>query len=97
MMRYVAAERGLRIKNISISVEVTLQGDPITATDAILRVMVHMADGSDSAELGGRTSELSIAMNSLHRGHIGEGEGLADDAISNFGLWRRIAVSRISR
>ncbi len=67
-LRYVAAERGLKIKEISISVEVTLQGDPIIATDATLRVSLQAADGSDCAGLIRRTSEISMAMNSLKRG-----------------------------
>lgn len=67
-LRYVAAQAGVRIKDISISVEVTLQGEPIIATDASLLVSVEMADGSDSTELISRTSEISMAMNSLSRG-----------------------------
>lgn len=43
-LRYVAAERDPKIKEISISVEVNLQGDPLIATDATLRVSVQ-ADG----------------------------------------------------
>ncbi|WP_196258879.1 OsmC family protein [Pelagibacterium limicola] len=67
-LRYVAAEKGLTIQDISISVEVTLQGDPIIATDAVLRAWVHLAEGVDSADLIRRTSEISMAMNSLNRG-----------------------------
>ncbi|BBK31028.1 organic hydroperoxide reductase OsmC/OhrA [Stella humosa] len=67
-LRYVAADRGLKIKEISISVEVRLQGDPIIATEAVLRVSVQAADGSDCADLIRRTSEISMAMNSLNRG-----------------------------
>lgn len=67
-LRYVAAERNLKITEINISVEVTLQGDPIIATDAMLRVSVQSADGSDCANLIQRTSEISMAMNSLNRG-----------------------------
>lgn len=67
-LRYVAAERDLAIKEISISVEVTLQGDPIIATDAVLHVKVQAADGSDCTDLIRRTSEISMAMNSLNRG-----------------------------
>lgn len=67
-LRYVAAESGVRIKDISISVEVKLEGDPIIATEAILSVSVGLVDGSDSADLIRRTSEISMAMNSLNRG-----------------------------
>jgi organic hydroperoxide reductase OsmC/OhrA len=67
-LRYVAAQAGVKIRDIAISVDVTLQGEPIMATDATLRVSVQMADGGDSTELIRRTSEISMAMNSLNRG-----------------------------
>ena len=67
-LRYVAAERGLKVGAINISVEVKLDGDPIMATEAVLNADVKMADGSDSADLVRRTSEISMAMNSLNRG-----------------------------
>lgn len=67
-LRYVAAERDLKLNEISISVEVTLHGDPVIATDAMLRVSIQAADGSDCADLIRRTSEISMAMNSLNRG-----------------------------
>jgi len=67
-LRYVAERDGAKIENISITVDVTLQGDPIIATDAVLRVSVEMADGSDGSDLIRRTSAISMAMNSLNRG-----------------------------
>lgn len=67
-LRYVAANAGLKIKDIGIAVEVTLQGEPVIATNATMRVSVQMEDGSDAADLIRRTSEISMAMNSLNRG-----------------------------
>jgi organic hydroperoxide reductase OsmC/OhrA len=67
-LRYVAAKAGLKIKDIGIAVEVTLQGEPLIATNATMRVSVQMEDGSDAADLIRRTSEISMAMNSLNRG-----------------------------
>ncbi|MFP9139126.1 OsmC family protein [Devosia sp. XGJD_8] len=67
-LRYVAANAGLKIKDIGIEVEVTLQGEPLIATNAAMRVSVQMEDGSDAADLIRRTSEISMAMNSLNRG-----------------------------
>jgi organic hydroperoxide reductase OsmC/OhrA len=67
-LRYVALQAGVEIADISISVEVTLQGEPLLATDAALRVSIQMADGSDGADLIRRTSDISMAMNSLKRG-----------------------------
>lgn len=67
-LRYVAAEAGVEINDISITVDVTLQGEPIIATDAVMRVSVQMADGSDGGDLIRRAGEISMAMNSLNRG-----------------------------
>lgn len=67
-LRYVAANAGLKIKDIGIAVEVTLQGEPLIATNATMRVSVQMEDGSDAADLIRRTSEISMALNSLNRG-----------------------------
>lgn len=67
-LRYVAANAGLKIKDIGIAVEVTLQGEPLIATNATMRVSVQMEDGSDAADLIRRTSEISMAKNSLNRG-----------------------------
>jgi organic hydroperoxide reductase OsmC/OhrA len=67
-LRHVAHQEGVKIENISITVDVNLQGDPIIATDAVMRVSVEMADGSDGTELIRRTSSISMAMNSLNRG-----------------------------
>lgn len=67
-LRYVAAEAGVEINDISITVDVTLQGEPIIATDAVMRVSVQMADGSDGDDLIRRAGEISMAMNSLNRG-----------------------------
>ena len=50
--------------------DVTLQGDPIIATGAVLRVSVEMADGSDGTDLIRRTRAISMTMNSLNRGIV---------------------------
>ena len=67
-LRHVADQEGVKINDISITVDVTLQGDPIIATDAVMRVSVEMADGSDGTALIRRTGAISMAMNSLNRG-----------------------------
>ncbi|UNK37691.1 OsmC family protein [Shinella sp. H4-D48] len=67
-LRYVADQEGVKIQDISITVDLTLQGDPIIATDAVIRVSVEMADGADGTDLIRRTSAISMAMNSLNRG-----------------------------
>lgn len=67
-LRYVADQEGIKIEDISITVDLTLQGDPIIATEAVVRVSVEMADGSDGTDLIRRTAAISMAMNSLNRG-----------------------------
>lgn len=67
-LRYIAAELGAEIGDISIAVEVTLDGDPILAIGAEMRVTVSMDDGSDPMPIIERAKELSMAMNSLRRG-----------------------------
>lgn len=67
-LRYVAAQQEVEIGDIAISVEVVLDGDPIIATGATMRVKVSLAGGSDPAELIAHTRRVSMAMNSLARG-----------------------------
>lgn len=67
-LRYVAAGQGVEIGEIAISVTVNLDGEPIIATGAEMKVNVTMADGSDAAPLIARTKAISMAMNSLARG-----------------------------
>lgn len=67
-LRYVAAEQGVSIGEIAITVDVILQGDPIIATGAEMQVSVAMTDGSDPAPIIERAKTISMAMNSLTRG-----------------------------
>lgn len=67
-LRYVAADLGLQVGEIVISVSVLLEGSPILATAAKMSVSVSMLDGSDPSELIEMTKTISMAMNSLNRG-----------------------------
>lgn len=67
-IRYVAAELGVTVGEISISVAVALEGTPIRAVGADMQVSVTLADGSDPAKLIEKAKEVSMAMNSLARG-----------------------------
>lgn len=67
-IRYVAAELGVTVGEISISVAVALEGTPIRAVGADMQVSVSLADGSDPAKLIEKAKEVSMAMNSLARG-----------------------------
>lgn len=67
-LRYVAADSGRSIGDISISVSVTLEGAPIRAVAAEMKVAVTMADGSNPSALVDRAAAISMAMNSLAQG-----------------------------
>jgi organic hydroperoxide reductase OsmC/OhrA len=67
-LRYLASTRDVSIETIHITVDITLDGDPILATGASMRVAVTMADGSDPAPLIETTKATSMAVNSLARG-----------------------------
>jgi organic hydroperoxide reductase OsmC/OhrA len=67
-LRYVATDMGVAIGDISISVGVELDGDPIIAVGATMRVTVTMADGSDPSPIIERAKTISMALNSLSRG-----------------------------
>lgn len=67
-LRYVAEAMGAQIKDIEITVEVALEGDPIIATGADMRVAISLSDGSDPNEVIERAKSTSMAMNSLARG-----------------------------
>ncbi len=67
-LRYMAAKTGAAIADIDISVDVTLEGDPIIATSAAMTVRVTTTDGSDPQALIDAAKAISMAMNSLPRG-----------------------------
>lgn len=67
-LRYVAAELGVTIGDISISFSVTLEGSPIRAVGAEMLVSATMSDGSDPAPLIAKAKDTSMAMNSMVRG-----------------------------
>jgi organic hydroperoxide reductase OsmC/OhrA len=67
-LRYVATDMGVAIGDISISVDVELDGDPIIAVGATMRVSVAMADGSDPSPIVERAKTISMALNTLSRG-----------------------------
>lgn len=67
-LRYVAADLGVSVGEISISVSVTLEGSPVRAVGAEMLISVSMSDGSDPAPLIAKAKEISMAMNSLIKG-----------------------------
>ncbi len=67
-LRYVAADLGVSVGDISISVSVALEGSPIRAVGAEMLISVSMSDGSDPTPLIAKAKEISMAMNSLIKG-----------------------------
>ena len=68
-LRYVAAERGIRITTIAVDVSVTFEGDPLICSAASVDVSLT-ADAPDAeiATLIERAREISAVSNSIQRG-----------------------------
>lgn len=67
-LRYIAHRLKRPIARLSVEVDLHLDGDPIMATRADLKVNCAMADGSDPSELLAEATETSMVANSLNRG-----------------------------
>jgi organic hydroperoxide reductase OsmC/OhrA len=67
-LRYVAAELGIVIDEISISVSISFEGAPIRAASSEMLVRVSLLHGADPTQLVARAKEISMAMNSLSQG-----------------------------
>jgi organic hydroperoxide reductase OsmC/OhrA len=67
-LRYVAHAMGVALGNISVSVAVDLEGDPILATGAVMVVECETLDGSSAENVIERAKVSCMAMNSLRRG-----------------------------
>lgn len=67
-LRYVAVETGVTIGEIGISVSIELDGSPIRAVGAEMRVSVSMTDGTDPRPIIEKAMKVSMAMNSLSSG-----------------------------
>jgi organic hydroperoxide reductase OsmC/OhrA len=67
-LRYVAHGMGVALGNITVSVTVDLEGDPILATSAVMTVNCETLDGSSVASVIERAMASCMATNSLRRG-----------------------------
>jgi organic hydroperoxide reductase OsmC/OhrA len=67
-LRYVAQELGVGISNLSVSVTVRLEGQPLLTTSASMAVVCDLIDGSDSRDLIEKAKESCMVSNSLQRG-----------------------------
>lgn len=67
-LRYVAEEMGARLGKIAVTVTLTLEGQPLLATNATMVVACETLDGSDPAQIIARAGAISTVSNSLLRG-----------------------------
>jgi organic hydroperoxide reductase OsmC/OhrA len=67
-LRKVAHAEGVQLGNISVSVTVELEGEPILATGATMVVSCQTLDGSTATTIVEKAKGISMAMNSLLRG-----------------------------
>lgn len=67
-LRYLAHEEGVVLGRIAVSVTVELDGPPLIARAATMRVACETLDGSDAQALVARTQAISMARNSVQRG-----------------------------
>jgi organic hydroperoxide reductase OsmC/OhrA len=68
-LQYVAHDMGVRLTSIEVDVTVGLEGSPLIATNAKMRVAVKAADKSTDVDgIIRRTRDISTVSNSLKRG-----------------------------
>lgn len=67
-LRYVAAEMGVALGRIAVSVTVELEGDPLLATAAAMTVRCETADGKAADAVVERARQSCMVSNSLRRG-----------------------------
>jgi organic hydroperoxide reductase OsmC/OhrA len=67
-LRYVAQELGVSIRNLSVSVTVCLEGQPLLTTSATMAVACDLIDGSDPRLLIEKAKESCMVSNSLRKG-----------------------------
>jgi organic hydroperoxide reductase OsmC/OhrA len=67
-LRYVAEDLGARIEAIAIDVALTLEGDPLRATAAEVRISAEGPDPQAIAEAIARARAESTVANSIARG-----------------------------
>jgi len=67
-LRYVAAERGVTLGTIQISVTIELEGDSIIATKALVDVVCRTAGGDEANDIVDAARARCMMSNSLNRG-----------------------------
>ncbi|MFE0016515.1 OsmC family protein [Mesorhizobium sp. NPDC059054] len=67
-LRYVAHQLGTKLGKIEVSVVLELDGEPLLATAATMKVTCETLDGSDPQAVIDRAAADSTVSNSLRRG-----------------------------
>lgn len=67
-LRYVAAEMGVTLGTVAVSVTIELGGEPLVATAATMTVTCRTAGGEDAAEVVERARKTCMVSNSLRQG-----------------------------
>jgi organic hydroperoxide reductase OsmC/OhrA len=67
-LRYAAAELGVELEDISVSVRLALEGEPLAATSADMTVSCSAGDGADVGPVIARASAICTVANSVRAG-----------------------------
>lgn len=67
-LRYVAHDMGVVISRLEVDVTISLDGEPLVATQARLSVICETADGASASEVIARSKAKCMVANSLRRG-----------------------------
>ena len=67
-LRYVSDRAGSQLGSISVTASIDLEGDPLMAKAATLRVSCETLDGSDPLPLIAEAKAITMVSNSLRRG-----------------------------
>jgi organic hydroperoxide reductase OsmC/OhrA len=67
-LRYVAADRGVTLGTVHVTVSIELEGDPIMATAATVEVVCRTIDGKDTSEIVEAAKASCMMSNSLRAG-----------------------------
>jgi organic hydroperoxide reductase OsmC/OhrA len=68
-LQYAAHDMGVRLASIQVDVTVALEGTPLLATQAMMRIAVTALDnGADVSSVIRRAQDISTVANSIKRG-----------------------------
>lgn len=67
-LRYVAEDLDVSVAEISVDVSLDLEGEPLIATSALMKVECKMADGTDPVHVIQRAKSTCFVSNALMNG-----------------------------